>query len=108
MSWPWRDLVVLTFLVPARRRGDCERERRADVRVSRIVGDPRITLLIVGQCQGLLTGCTLLEGDAAAGAATAVNGLSESRCRLAVPAWPHSFRSFCCMGGRAGSARNWR
>ena len=38
--------------IAARRRDDCERERRADVRVSRIVGDPRITLLIVDQCQG--------------------------------------------------------
>ena len=62
--------------IPARRRGDCERERRADVRVSRIVGDPRITVLIVGQCQGPLTGGTLLEGDDAAGPRAAVNGLS--------------------------------
>ena len=38
---------------PARRRDDCERERRADVRVSRIVGGPRITLLIVDQCEDL-------------------------------------------------------
>ena len=39
--------------IPARRRDDCKRERRADVRVSRIVGDPRITLLIVDQCEDL-------------------------------------------------------
>jgi hypothetical protein len=34
---------------PARRRDDCERERRGDVRLSRIVGEPRITLLIAGR-----------------------------------------------------------
>jgi hypothetical protein len=44
--------------IAARRRDDCERERRANVRVSRIVGDPRITLLIVDQCQGPPTGAT--------------------------------------------------
>jgi hypothetical protein len=52
--------------IAARRRDDCERERRADVRVSRIVGDPRITLLIVDQCQGPPTGDTLFKGDDAA------------------------------------------
>jgi hypothetical protein len=35
--------------IAPRRRDDCERERRAYVRVSRVVGDPRITLLIADQ-----------------------------------------------------------
>ena len=52
--------------IAARRRDDCERERRADVRVSRIVGHPRITLLIVDQYQGPPTGDMLFKGDDAA------------------------------------------
>jgi len=57
--------------IAARRRDDCERERRADVRVSRIVGDPRITLLIVDlvdQCIRRVT--RYLKGDDAAATAS--------------------------------------
>ena len=38
---------------PARRRDDCKRERGAHVRVSRIVGEPRITLLIVDHAKDI-------------------------------------------------------
>jgi hypothetical protein len=59
-----------------RRRDDCKRERRADLQVSRIVGDPRVTLLIVDHAKDHGRVARYLRGDVAGHGAQGLLGQS--------------------------------